>query len=287
MMKITFSIALSGIICYFPMSASAAASKTSETISNTNQESIAVFTPPPGWQLADQNSITLPKHVKVMAIGKSASAFPPSINLSSEPYQGTLKQYLEIVKRMNDEKGYDWKDLGIIRTKAGSASLSQVDNKSKWGDIRLMHAIILKNKTIYILTGSALKSEFSQFYKEFFNAMRSFRIATDLYDIIPDNQQKSDLKNAVKKMDEQLNELIGQKQQDNTQAGLKEALEQAFDSSGFQTNVWKPFQEMLSKKYSELGPEWISLMQKQVREELISDNNNYPSDSFKETKVKD
>lgn len=143
---------------------------------NQTPSDIAIFTPPTGWQTPDSQSVKLPPRVLAMVIGKAPTTFPPSINLSSESYQGTLKQYLAIVKRMNEEKGYKWKEMGSIKTQSGTASLSQVDTRSQWGDVRLMHTILLKNGTIYIMTASALKSEFSQFYQDFFNSMRSLTI---------------------------------------------------------------------------------------------------------------
>lgn len=146
----------------------------SDTKVSEEQEQVVSFNPPVGWHLADAH--LLPPHVKALVVGKGPSSFPPSLNLSCEPYQGTLRQYLKTVKNMNSAQGYEWKDLGTIQTEAGTASLSQVDTKSQWGDLRLMHVILLKNKTIYILTASALKSEFPQFYKDFFAAMRSLKL---------------------------------------------------------------------------------------------------------------
>ena len=144
------------------------------TASDSKEEDIAGFTPPKGWRLADEKS--LPSTVKVMVIGKSRLPFPPSINLGTEPYKGTLKQYLKIIKAMNDSQGYEWKDLGIIKTESGPASLSQVDTQTEWGDVRMMHAILLKNGHIYILTCSALKEEFSKFYDDFFKSMKTLKI---------------------------------------------------------------------------------------------------------------
>lgn len=136
-----------------------------------------IFTPPQGWYLADPKA--LPPSVKVMVVGKGTSEYPPSLNLSTEKFSGTLKHYLKIVKALNESKGDEWKDLGTIRTEAGDASLSQVDTKSKWGTERLMHVILEKNGTIYILTAAALKNEFPKYYKEFFNSMRSLQINRD------------------------------------------------------------------------------------------------------------
>jgi len=133
------------------------------------------FTPPPGWRNADDTA--LPEHVKVMVVGKGSNEFPPSISLGTETYSGTLKQYLKRIKEINSSKGNEWKDLGTIRTEAGTASLSQVDKKSEWGDVRMMHVILNKNGTIYILTAASLKEEFPKFYKEIFNSLRSLRFS--------------------------------------------------------------------------------------------------------------
>lgn len=134
----------------------------------------AAFTPPEGWRFADKES--LPKHVKVMVVGKGSKDLPPSINLGYENFSGTLKDYLKIVKTFNESLGDTWKDLGTIQTEAGTASLSQVDMKTEWGDLRQMHLIYLHDGIIYILTAAALKQEFSQFYPQFFKSLRSFRI---------------------------------------------------------------------------------------------------------------
>src|ERR1700733_6984346 len=144
---------------------------------NAQEPGAAIFTPPSGWKLANPNE--LPPHVKVMVVGKGNSALAPSISLSTEETSKTLNEYLKIVKSINASKGSNWKDLGIIRTQAGDASLSQVDTISEWGNIRMMHVILARNGTIYILTAAALKEEFSKFYKTFFESLRSLRINND------------------------------------------------------------------------------------------------------------
>ncbi len=133
-----------------------------------------IFTPPTGWQMADPKA--LPPSVKIMVVGKGEREFPPSINLGSEKYEGTLKQYLKVVKAINDSHGTEWKDLGTIKTEAGNASLSQVDAKTQWGEVRTMHVIIPIDGAMYILTAAALKDEFPKNYDAFFNAMRSLHV---------------------------------------------------------------------------------------------------------------
>lgn len=150
----------------------------SGTVKPASQDELITFTPPAGWVMGDAS--VLPPSVKVMVVGKAHSILPPSINLATEPYQGTLKQYLKTIKKMNDANGNPWKDLGTIRTQAGTASLSQVDFPSKWGDIRMMHVILVRNGHVYILSASSLKSEFPLFYNAFFSSLRSLKIVKDL-----------------------------------------------------------------------------------------------------------
>jgi len=135
------------------------------------------FVPPEGWRKAEEAQ--LPPRVEVLVVGESSQGFPPSLNLATENYRGTLKEYLKVVKSINDAKGNQWKNLGPITSDVGVGNLSQVDSKNKWGDLRMMHAIFLKEETIYILTATALKEEFSLLYKKFFDSFRSLKISEE------------------------------------------------------------------------------------------------------------
>lgn len=244
--------------------------KESFTLKNSEEkdEAMVWFTPPSGWHLADQS--LLPTHVKVLVVGKGPSAFPPSMNLSSEPYKGSLKQYLKIVKNMNEARGYQWKDLGIIKTEAGNASLSQVDTKTQWGEVRLMHVILVKNGNVYILTASALKNDFSSFYQNFFAAMRSLRITTDVYDMIVNPEQRIQLKKAVDKLQSQWKTLIAERQKEDPAKATSEIQEDAFKSQTFQDSIWNPFIQMLNEKFGPLGKDWIILFQQKLEDELFN-----------------
>lgn len=143
-----------------------------------SQQALAVtqasFDIPEGWQYADEK--VLPKNVKLMVVGKGSKEMPPSINLGYEEFNGTLKDYLKIVKEFNQSQGDPWRDLGTIQTKAGPASLSQLEMKSQWGNLKMMHLILKKDSVIYILTASSLKDEFSKYYPIFFKALQSFQV---------------------------------------------------------------------------------------------------------------
>lgn len=153
------------------------AETSEDELLNTYQETInkpgaVTFTPPDGWLFTDPK--ILPKSVTMMVIGKGKHPYPPSINLAVENYTGTLKDYLKIVKKINQAQGSEWKELGTIDTELGPGSLSQVNTTTEWGKVKMMHTILPYHDKIYVITVSALQEEFPTFYDTFFTAMRSF-----------------------------------------------------------------------------------------------------------------
>lgn len=265
--------------CFFLLSPSLvfAAPTTSSTMQTTlpkpkqdNRPSgVVTFTPPTGWHLADAHG--LPPSVRVMVVGKGKSPFPPSMNLSTQPFKGTLKDYLKIVKGMNDAQGYEWKDLGTIQTQAGVASLSQVDTKSEWGTMRMMHTILLKSGTIYILTASALKEEFPQFYRDFFAAMKSLRVNRDVFEMVATPQRKAFLKKIVVDVAKEFQDMLAQQQKEQSDLPLNELKEQVFKSETFQANVWTPFKETLAREFQDMGSEWQSVVLIQTEDQLFAE----------------
>lgn len=230
------------------------------------EEGFVTFTPPPGWHTGDISQ--LPKSVTVMVIGQGEHPFPPSMNLATQPFRGTLKQYLKIIKNTNDARGDVWKDLGMINTEAGPASLSQVDNKNEWGTIRNMHVILLKNKRIYILTAVATQDEFPKFYKDFFKSLRSLRVINNLYEMIPTQQRKDQLQTAYAKLQGQLQALLAKKQEDKPGVPAQELKKEVFESDEFKNTAWNPYKEMIEKQYVDLGPDWQNRFLEKSRNDL-------------------
>ncbi len=267
MKKFLFSAICAGCLLSVPFLSAAPNPPSKLRASDSLDSGIVLFTPPTGWRMADPK--LLPERVRIMVVGQGPSAFPPSMNLSLEPYSGSLKEYLKIIKNMNDAQGFEWKDLGTIRTEAGTASLSQVDTKTEWGSVRLMHVILLKNGTIYILTASALKDEFSQFYKDFFASMRSLRVAKDAFEMVINTQQRVQLKNAVQKLGQQWQKIVEQQHREHSDIAIDTLKEQVFNSESFQTTLWVPFKDLLNQKYSDMGKEWQSLLLTKVEDELF------------------
>lgn len=237
-------------------------------VEKKENEAVVLFTPPSGWFIGDQKA--LPASVKVMVVGKGQSAFPPSMNLSTQTYEGTLKQYLKIVKSINDSQGYEWKDLGTIKTEAGIASLSQVDTRNEWGVVRQMHVILLKNGNIYILTAAALKDEFPKFYKEFFDAFHTLRVNQSIFDMLSTPESKKKLQEGIDQVDSQWRLLITQKQQATPDSPVNEIKEQIFSSEEFQKKTWKPFKELIERDYKEMGQPWQTFVINKTEDDLFN-----------------
>lgn len=143
--------------------------------STTNETSSLIsFTPPEGWRMVDESKLS--PSVLAMVVGSGSKEFPPSLNLGVHHNSGSLKEFLRFVKQVNQADGIIWTDLGIIRTQAGDASLSQLDTRTEWGMVREMQVIFVQDDNAYILTAAALREEFPKFYKQFFASLRSLAI---------------------------------------------------------------------------------------------------------------
>ncbi len=227
-----------------------------------------IFTPPEGWMVLDPK--VLSPRVKVMVLGKSQKDYPPSINLGIEPFKGTTKDYLKIVKSINESQGSEWKDLGMIKTQAGDASLSQVDMPTEWGPVRLMHVILIRNGTLYILTAAALKEEFPQFYRQFFNSMTSLRFNKAAIEMVSSAKKRSQLQKALKDVQAGWKKALAEQHttQNSSTSDLKK---QTFESPDFQKNVWIPFNEMLGSDFSDMGSVWKNQLLTKTESELFAD----------------
>lgn len=257
-----FLLAISASLCMLFATPALAAPSSERTELALDQPGAVYFTPPEGWRIAEADQ--LPSNVKVMVVGKGAHAFSPSLNLTVEPYKGTLKQYLKIVKAINDSKGASWQDLGTIRTQAGNANLSQVDTKTQWGETRMMHVILLKNSHVYILTAAALKEEFPSFYKEFFSSLRSLHINKNVYEMVSNPKKRANLEKHVGALKE------AWALQPSAPALTDGSREDLFQSANFQQIHWIPFLNALENDYKEMSPIWREQLIAQIHSELLS-----------------
>ncbi len=230
-----------------------------------------LFVPPEGWRLADPKA--LPPNVQFMVVGKGRHEMPPSINLGTEAFNGSIKDYLKIVKSINDAQRTDWKDLGTIRTEAGEASLSQVDMPSEWGELRLMHVILVHDGQAYIVTAAALKDEFPHFYKDFFKAFRSLRFAPKQPSqdgVALPAVRKAALEQAKNNLRRQWKALVQKEQQSNPNLSSKQIAQELFSSNSFQQQ-WKSFETTIQQKFAEMDEAWKQGVIEQMKQELFQE----------------
>lgn len=154
------------------------AKKQSEIIeqflSLTKNPECAFFDPPNGWGLVDARE--LPKSVCLMAVGEKNHGHAPSIYLATEKYQGTMNRYLKLAKEIALSHGGKWRDLGTMETEAGKARISQVESELSWGTNCMLHAFVLHEGTMHIITASAPKKDFGSYESLFLPVIQSMRL---------------------------------------------------------------------------------------------------------------
>jgi hypothetical protein len=149
----------------------------------------AFFIPPKGWNIS---APTTASHVNIAFIENTQMHYPATINLATEKFNGTLKEYLSIIKKIHTTKPMtEWREAGAIQTRAGSAMLTEIDTKNAYGDIRLFQMIFLKDQIVYIVTTSALKKEYGKYIKTFEKAMSSFMITSDLLSVLSPEKKEA------------------------------------------------------------------------------------------------
>lgn len=221
------------------------------------------FIAPEGWHLVAPD--TLPEHVNLLVKGVGKRELPPSINLAEEEISISLKQYLESVKAVQSRKG-EWKKLGTIKTNAGPAILTQFETKSSWGNVRIMQAILRHNEKVYVLTTTALKSEFPQYYKEFFQAIQSLKVTESPFPEL-DLSHSDRLEEMVKNLKIGF-EVAQQHTRSQKNLSEKELNEVAFEQVTFQNKHWKPFHSELSREFNDMGAAWQGGVLQRVQNEL-------------------
>lgn len=131
---------------------------------------------PKSWECIDDPS-QLPNKVKVVYIGKGKETFTPSINLACEATGMPLSDYVSLAKNYHASQSHTHvRELGQVATNAGSASLIQIDQTTKWGDVRFLQATLVIQGQAYVITATALKNEFGKFSPHFLRAIQSFQI---------------------------------------------------------------------------------------------------------------
>lgn len=242
--------------------------KASKPKNAVEDESLSCyFLPPKGWEYIDPK--VLPPLVKVMIRGKGVGELPPSINLAVEKTDSTIEEYLNAIKTMNQlDRCTRWSRLGTMPSQAGELYLTQLDTQSKWGEVRMIQAITIQDGVVYVLTATALRTEFSKYCSDFFKAIQSFAINKNASEMIVDPQKQQLLKTGLKQLQESWKAIYLKTSPSNEPPSPRNIPQSIFESNEFKTK-WVAFEQMVDKNFAEMGDSWKAYLYKQVKEELF------------------
>ena len=206
------------------------------------------FCPPQDWEpatLEERKSC-----VKLAFLGPTENGFAPSVNLAIEEIgEASLKTYLKAARAIHERKPNNhWRQLGKIRTQVGEAELTEIDSETEWGDVRMMQAILIKEKTAYIITAAALKEEFGKYTKDFQKAFQTFSLREDLFEAVEDSEKRESLRKEFL----QVQSILRKESPENKQ---------------FQKQYWEPLEKKVVSDFKELGTMWQILVLKELLEE--------------------
>jgi hypothetical protein len=226
-----------------------------------SQPSLCYFTPPSGWDIADPSSLS--PRVKIAFLKSTSNGFCPSINLAIEETSVSLNEYLKAVKAIHEQdRSNNWRALGKVKTSAGLAQLTEIDSKTEWGPIRILQLIFLKDGQAYVITASALREDFSNYYKEIQSAFRSLTLSSDLLGNIPQTERREMLKGKQHQLIEAAEKML---------ASSKES-KNLLEDPHFQEKHWAPFQQAVLSSFGDMGAFWQVLILKSAQEKLLSLN---------------
>jgi hypothetical protein len=208
-----------------------------------NAYGVCFFIPPKGWEVA--NPELLAPHVHICFLGTSSKGLAPSINLATEVVDTSLETYIQEVRKIHlSDPNSRWRDLGKYTSLLGEGRLTELETPTELGVARMVQLIMIKEGVAYILTASALKEEFSKYYRIFDQALHSLQSSSNLTESYPSKT-------------EQLKKLV------------KSLSLQGAHSEQFQKNIWEPFEKKIIKDFTEMGPYWQILFLKEVRAEIL------------------
>lgn len=197
----------------------------------------AFFSPPDKWEIANPESYA--PSVSICFVKKGRSHFPVSINLASERTSASLDEYVNAVQKIHEQdKRTSWKELGTLNTRAGTATLTQIDTTTELGPARMLQLLFLKNGQAYVMTAAALKEEVKAHYGTFIETFKSFTITSNLLDSIVNMQRKVSLTREIERI----------------------------QSSKDWSNKLLTFQKRFMKQFSDLGTHWQLLVLSDIRE---------------------
>lgn len=213
-----------------------------------SEEPFYYFKAPQDWKIA--TDVSLSPKVKIGYTENEKKNFIASINLATEKTDASIDEYLERVSMIHESTpSTSWKSLGSIQTQSGKAHLTQIDNKSPIGDIRILQSILIDHGYAYILTGVCLKKDIGNHHQRFLDTFSSFFVHSDYLESIDEKTKKASLQKQILQMKSSI------QPSSTTLITLDSSLMQSFTS-------------FLRKEFSEKGSYWQSKVITHVLEEM-------------------
>ncbi|MEM8727207.1 MAG: hypothetical protein AAGE99_00610 [Chlamydiota bacterium] len=212
--------------------------------------------PPKGWLIADPSQYR--DGMKIGLIESKKKNFSPSISLSLEKVgKVALKTYIKAVrKNYETNRSNRLQELGTIRTRSGCGTLIQVDMKNRYGEIRLLQAIIVHDGYAVIQSAAVLKDDFLSTQASILSSFESLVIYPSIVASChhpPLEEKIADITHCWKKYRK-------------TSTADNETL---FKSSFFQDNQWKPLVSYIGNELKSQGSCWQFLAIKHMKETLL------------------
>ncbi len=211
------------------------------------EEPFYYFKAPHDWKIA--KDVSLSPKVKVGYTENEKKSFIASINLATEKTEASIDEYLERVSKIHGSNpATSWKSLGSIQTKSGKAYLTQIDNKSPIGDIRILQSIMIDHGYAYILTGVCLKKDIGIHHQTFIDAFSSFFVHADYLESIHEKPKQASLQKQILQ--------------------IKTSALQVSDKLNLDSSLMQSFNSFLRKEFSEKGSYWQTQVAHQVLKEI-------------------
>lgn len=204
------------------------------------------FIPPDGWDCVQPPKPD--RFFQIAFIGKGQSDFRPSLNLAIEEIDVPLKEYLKAVRKIHEtEMKVEWRDLGAFTFNSGKGRLAEITTPSPIGAIKMLQGILVQGRYAYILTGAALKEEFSTWQKPLLNALHSLAVVPDLFSAIADTSLRSSLQKTFYAFDH-------------------------LSTDEERRTEWSKLQKTIVSDFAPMGAHWQFLILKEGHQRIFSEN---------------
>lgn len=202
---------------------------------------IPLFVPPPSWQYAEPKNGS--SYIQASFFGRGSTQFRPSINLSMEEIDISLKEYVKAVKEIHlKEPNTTWRDLGKFTMQGGVGRLTEIVTKHPFGEVKVLQAILVEGKMAYILTASALKNEDPGIQKELLKSLQSLVLEENLFSALKSESKREKLK--------EIYSALGSFPQNSEPLKAKQI-------------QWELLQKQIEDQYPEMGGHWQVLALKE------------------------